>query len=113
MSLYVFEQAQASLIFAIPQTALAAGSHCPGHWQAWRKGENMSSNPKITPLPEIASQNPPGIAEPELKDFTRCFATFADSIPFSSGGGRVVFLSLAAEGLLCSSLSSRGVDSLL
>ena len=66
----------------------------------------MSSNPRITPPPEITSQHPHGIVEPKLKWFKRCCATFPDLVLVSSGQGRVVFLNLAAEDLLGFSLSA-------
>ena len=66
----------------------------------------MSSDSKLNPLREIASQHPTGIAEPELKYLKHCFATFPDLVLVSSGQGRVVFLNLAAEDLLGFSLSA-------
>ena len=66
----------------------------------------MSSDSKLNPFPEIASQHSTGIAEPELKYLKHCFATFPDLVLVSSGQGRVVFLNLAAEDLLGFSLSA-------
>jgi hypothetical protein len=67
------------------------------------KDENMSSDSKFDPLPEIPLQHPTGIAESELKYPERCFTTFPDLVLIDSGQGRGA--NLAAADLLGFSLS--------